>query len=238
MTRAIVFDLDDTLYPERRFALSGFAAVARHAEASYGIPSREAFTILRNAIRDGRRSTAFQTLAARVVTDAAAVQAFREVYRRHVPRIRLPRASRRVLDEVRRTWRIGLLTNGSPEIQRAKVAALGLAALMDVIVYAHEVSDGKPDSPAFEAVCDRLRVAPDRAVMAGDDPWCDIDGARGAGLHAIRIRRGWHRHVDAGHSGAADCTVTSLTEVPRAAERLVPATPMAPTIGTSVSHAD
>ena len=189
MTRAIVFDLDDTLYPERRFALSGFAAVARHAEASYGIPSREAFTILRNAIRDGRRSTAFQTLAARVVTDAAAVQAFREVYRRHVPRIRLPRASRRVLDEVRRTWRIGLLTNGSP-------------------------------------------------VMAGDDPWCDIDGARGAGLHAIRIRRGWHRHVDAGHSGAADCTVTSLIDVPRAAERLVPATPMAPTIGTSVSHAD
>ena len=87
---------------------------------------------------------------------------------------------------MRRTWRIGLLTNGSPEIQRAKVAALGLAALMDVIVYAHEVSDGKPDSPAFEAVCDRLRVAPDRAVMAGDDPWCDIDGARGACRRAAR----------------------------------------------------
>ena len=238
MTRAIIFDLDDTLYSERRFALSGFAAVARCAEASHGISSREAFAVLRNAIRDGRRTTAFQTLAAHVVADAAAVQAFREVYRRHVPQIRLPRASRQVLDEVRRTWRVGLLTNGLPDVQRAKVAALGLAALTDAIVYAHEVGGGKPDSSAFAAVCDLLHVAPGRAVMTGDDPWCDIDGARGAGLHAIRIRRGWHRHVDAGHSGAADCTVRSLADVPRAAERLVPATLRLPTIEESVSHAD
>ena len=31
--RAVVFDLDDTLYPYRRFVLSGFAAVAAHLAA-------------------------------------------------------------------------------------------------------------------------------------------------------------------------------------------------------------
>ena len=33
----LVFDLDDTLYPERQFALSGFAAAGRWAEAELGI---------------------------------------------------------------------------------------------------------------------------------------------------------------------------------------------------------
>ena len=33
----LVFDLDDTLYPERQFALSGFAAAGSWAEAELGI---------------------------------------------------------------------------------------------------------------------------------------------------------------------------------------------------------
>ncbi|HUC46855.1 MAG TPA: hypothetical protein VMR94_09905, partial [Hyphomicrobiaceae bacterium] len=33
----LVFDLDDTLYPERQFALSGFAAAGRWAEARLGV---------------------------------------------------------------------------------------------------------------------------------------------------------------------------------------------------------
>jgi putative hydrolase of the HAD superfamily len=33
----LVFDLDDTLYPERQFALSGFAAAGRWAEAELGL---------------------------------------------------------------------------------------------------------------------------------------------------------------------------------------------------------
>ena len=33
----LVFDLDDTLYPERQFALSGFAAAGRWAESELGL---------------------------------------------------------------------------------------------------------------------------------------------------------------------------------------------------------
>ena len=37
-TLRIVFDLDDTLYPERDFARSGFIAAGRHAAEKHGIP--------------------------------------------------------------------------------------------------------------------------------------------------------------------------------------------------------
>jgi len=145
------------------------------------------------------------------------------VYRTHRPRLRLPHAARRALEAARQRWRVGVLTNGLPQVQRAKVDGLGLAPLVDAVVYAHEVSDGKPDPAAFREICRALGVAPERAVMAGDDPWCDIDGARAAGLWTVRVRRGPHRYVVAGSTGPADETVLSVADVPDAAARLLDA---------------
>ena len=221
MTRALILDLDDTLYPERRFALSGYLAVASAVERRHGYPACDAFRVLRNALVTGRRAQAFQTLAHRVGLDLSHVDALREIYRRHQPRLRLPRASRDALALARGSWRIAVLTNGLPAVQRSKVAALGLASLVDEVVYAHEVGEGKPDAAVFLAACRALNVPPGRTVMAGDDPWCDIDGARRAGLRAIRVRQGWHRDVESGQTGPADATVLTIGDVPAAAGRLV-----------------
>jgi putative hydrolase of the HAD superfamily len=223
MSGAVIFDLDDTLYPERRFALSGFAAVARHVEARFGLDARDAFACLRAALRRGARASALQQLAAQLGGGDRLVVDLRDVYRAHIPALRLPGAGRHALAETRRRWRVGLLTNGIPGVQRAKIAALGLEPLVDCVVCAHEVSDGKPDPAAFRVVCAALGVSPDRAVMAGDDPWCDIDGARHAGLRTIRVRRGAHRGVTAGATGPADATVGAVSAVPLAAARLLPA---------------
>jgi len=219
--RALILDLDDTLYPERRFALSGFAAVARAVECEHGYPACAAFHLLRRELRSGRRAQAFQRLADAMSLDLSHVARFREVYRRHQPRLRLPRASRNAIAEARRSWRVGLLTNGTPAIQRNKVEALGLSSMVEAVIYAHEVGAGKPDAEVFRVACDALGVMPNRAVMAGDDPWCDVDGARSAGLRAIRVRQGWHRDVESGETGPADATVRTIGEVPAAAGRLI-----------------
>jgi len=219
--RAVIFDLDDTLYLERRFALSGFAAVARAVEAEDGWPARHAFRVLREALLRNERAAAFQHLCASARLPSARVEAWREIYRTHEPRLRLPVSSRGVLQRLRRSWRVGVLTNGCPRIQRGKVAALALEPLVDALVYAHEVGAGKPDGTAFVAACQALGVPPERAVMAGNDPWADIDGARRAGLAAIRIRQGLHAEVDAGCTGPADADVRSITAVPAAADALV-----------------
>jgi HAD superfamily hydrolase (TIGR01509 family) len=221
MTRALILDLDDTLYPERRFALSGYAEVARAVERRHGYPACDAFRVLRDALAHGRRAEAFQTLAHAIGIDISYVDTFREIYRNHQPRLRLPRASRDVLALVRRSWRVALLTNGLPPVQRAKVAALGLTSLVDEVVYAHHVGAGKPDAAVFLAACSALGVLPARAVMAGDDPWCDVDGARRAGLRTIRVRQGLHRDVESGQTGPADATVPTIEDVPAAAAKLI-----------------
>ncbi len=222
--KALIIDLDDTLYPERRFLLSGFAAVAEEVERLFEVPRGDAFRTLVRALRTGHRRMALQALCATFDLDPVIVPELVDVIRGHRPRLQLRRDARRLLMRMRRAgWRIGVLTNGLPRVQARKIAALGLAPLLDHVVYACEHGDGrgKPDAAAFHAVTARLGVEPERCVFAGDDPWCDVAGARRAGLWSIRVRRGRFAHADVSDACEADLVVSTLSEIPDAAEALV-----------------
>lgn len=216
----MIFDLDDTLYPERRFGLSGFAAVARVVNERYGLPRRLAFTSLVKAYRGGRRSVALQALCERFDLAADVVPELVAVIRAHVPRLRLPRASRAALQALRPGWCLGVLTNGIAEVQGRKVEALGLRPLVDRIVFAAECGSGqgKPDPAAFLTVSDQLGVPPERCVFVGDDLARDIAGASRVGMATIHIRRNGRglRGRDEG-----DAVVSGVGDVPAVADRLI-----------------
>jgi putative hydrolase of the HAD superfamily len=221
VNRALVFDLDDTLYPEQRFALSGYAAVSAHLAAAYGVSRSQAFGLLRRELAAGRRAHSFQFLADLFDLPATAVLECRDIYRDHQPQLKLPTLTRTVLAAARSSWRLAVLTNGIPAIQRRKIAALGLSSMVDAVIYAHEIGDGKPDAAAFLAACSAVGVPSVASVMTGDNPWCDVDGARRAGLCAIRIRRGQHSAVTEGETGPADVTLRHIGDVPWHADRLL-----------------
>ena len=58
--------------------------------------------------------------------------------------------------------------------------------MCDVIVYSHEEGLAKPDPRFYQLVCARLGCEPQRTVFV-DDKQSRVDGARAAGLHAIRF---------------------------------------------------
>ncbi len=149
-SRAILFDLDDTLYPLERFVMSGFRAVAAAVEARWRVPQAAALETLVSAVA-ASRGRELQVLAERHGLAAGAVPELVDVIRRHVPDLRLPELSLSVLGALRRDWRLGLVTNGRPDIQARKVHALGVHRLVDVIVYAHGVGSGagKPEAAPF-----------------------------------------------------------------------------------------
>ena len=221
MRRAIIFDLDNTLYRERRFALSGFDAVAAEIERQYGVPRRAAFQVLQRALRVGGRHEALQIVCSRFRLPKTAVPALVDTFRVHRPWLKLSRTTRETLESLRPFWRLGLLTNGVPDVQRRKIEALSVASYVDVMVFAEEHGSGagKPEARPFEVVLERLGVEASEAVFVGDDPRRDILGARRVGLRTIRVawRRGGARPVDP----EADAIVTTVAEVPEVAERLL-----------------
>ncbi len=219
-SRAVVFDLDDTLYPYRRFTLSGFLAVARHLEDTCGLDARLALAALLGARRGPDRGREIQACLVQHDLGADRLSELVDLLRHHEPRLRLPRASVRALTALRRDgWRVGVLTNGQPTIQRRKVVALGLTPLVDVVVYAtaHGRGLGKPDPEPFAEIARRLGAPARRTVFVGDDEHCDIGGAVRAGMHPVRCAA-WTRPI---HSTAARAVVHQLTEVPAIARTLL-----------------
>src|SRR4029453_15601114 len=112
------------------------------------------------------------------------IRAWVEVIRRHEPALALGSVASAVLAQLRADgWRPGILTNGLPATQRAKVEALGLESRVDAVLYAEEhAPGGKPSRAAFDAALAAVGTPGNCAVFIGDDLVNDIHGARAAGL--------------------------------------------------------
>src|SRR5262249_22314318 len=138
--RVLVFDMDDTLYPEREYALSGLWAAGEVARQQFGLEGfGEDAVSLFNA---GQRRTLFQqVLAQRAAEDAdgSIVAALLGVFRDHRPNIRLFADVAEVLPRLSALGAMALLTDGYLPPQRRKVEALGLQRLFDPIVYTEEL---------------------------------------------------------------------------------------------------
>lgn len=85
--------------------------------------------------------------------------------------------------------RIGVLTNGSTAQQNAKLAAIGLADLVDVVCTYESLQVSKPDPLAYQRTCEALGVEPADVLMIGDNLELDVLGAQAAGLAARHLDR-------------------------------------------------
>ncbi len=220
--RAIVFDLDDTLYPYRAFVRSGFRAVACRLAEERGIKPAAVLRLLRRAMAAGGRGQELQALCARFDLPVSMMASLVDVIREHTPALRLPPESAEVLRTLRPRWRVGVLTNGEPRIQQRKIAALGIADLVDAVVFATGCGGtGKPAPAAFHAALDRLKVTPASTVFVGDDARVDIDGAAAVGMKTIHVMSYFAEDEQCAAPGCR-IHVNRLALVPAIAEQLVP----------------
>jgi putative hydrolase of the HAD superfamily len=89
---------------------------------------------------------------------------------------------------------IGSVTNGNADLQ-----TIGLAHHFHASVSAPGFGRAKPDAAIFHAACEALGVAPQEAVHVGDDLLLDVQGAQRAGLRAVWMNRtASRRHLEEG----------------------------------------
>lgn len=139
--------------------------------------------------------------------------------------------ARETLEELRQSYRLYLLSNGSTHIQHRRIAGAGLAPYFEGIYISEEVGADKP-SPLFFERCfaDIVRrrgtaVDVSAAVMVGDSLTSDILGGNRAGLYTVWLSEG---EASAGAEGAdvfsggkkPDAVIHDIRELPELLKKL------------------
>jgi putative hydrolase of the HAD superfamily len=213
----VVFDLDDTLYMERDYARSGFCAVGKWCADRLGI---EGFQQQAQALFDeGRRGDVFNATLDRlgVVCDAVTIAMMVKVYREHFPDIKLLPDAVECLERFQGLVHLGLLTDGNPISQWAKIDALGLRYRFDAIVVTGEwgVEFFKPHLRGYQYLESKLEICRGQFVYVADNPTKDFFAPRTLGWNAIRVRRPSSLHEQQECSrGLTRCEVSSLKMIP------------------------
>jgi putative hydrolase of the HAD superfamily len=93
-----------------------------------------------------------------------------------------------VLETLKTTYPLGLITNGPADIQRMEIATLGIGHLFDHILIEGEMGEGKPKPSVFRRAASLASVDGD-LLMVGNSYRHDILAAIDAGWKTIWVRR-------------------------------------------------
>lgn len=215
--RVIVFDLDDTLYPEITFVRSGLGAVASVIESSGQATKEAALQVLEEALERGGRGRVFDTAIEELRLKNLSVRSLVSVYRSHRPQISLDRASiptLRLANDLSR-GDVYLVTDGNRLVQRRKVAALELESHFRKIYYTRDygLAAEKPSCEVFERIQKLSGKSISNFTIVGDDPTKDFECVLSHGGQAIRIRRGRLSGHDSFDRLQAQHQVAEISEV-------------------------
>jgi len=221
MITTVIFDLDDTLYPERDYCASGFRAVAGYvAERFTGASAEGLYETMVREFEAGNRTRIFNSAleAAGIGYDAQCIETLVEVYRDHHPTLALPNESRDVLSELRRTYQLALLTDGYLPAQKLKMQALGIEVFFASIVYTEELGreNWKPSPLGFQKIMFDLEAEASQCAYVGDNEQKDFVAPNSLGMTSIKVTSVWSLHSTASaDAGARPAHVlASLAELP------------------------
>jgi putative hydrolase of the HAD superfamily len=103
---------------------------------------------------------------------------------------------------------LGSLTNGGADLRQ-----IGLDHHFAVSLAAHEIGRAKPDPAVFHAACEALALPPSQVAYVGDDLRLDVEGAQKAGLRGIWLNRdGAPKPAEQAHI-EPDASIVSLHEL-------------------------
>lgn len=204
--RAVIFDLDDTLYDHRHSARMGLLGIrSRHAEMqSVSVQELEqryssalesihvqllAGEVTQTEARVRRMQALFRSFGI-IIDEARALGEYTRFRREYDRSCQVVPGTRELLSGLRAYgMRFGILTNNLVSEQIPKLKQLRLEQTFDVVTISEEVGAAKPDPKIFEVTLGRLELLADQVVMVGDSLETDIAGAQRVGIRSVWLNR-------------------------------------------------
>lgn len=215
--KAMIFDLDDTLYDESEYVNQAFENAADYLAGKLGREGRkEAFhRRMLELVEQNGRGKVFDLLCEEEGLDIC-IGELVEAYRSTRPSLKLYPDAEQILGELEeRGIRTGLITDGCSRVQHEKISALGLDVRLDSVVVTDDFGICKPHAAAYRICLDALGCIPQEAAYVGDNPRKDFTGAGALGMKTFRIIRekGMYMNIQAEPGREAEYNIQSLTEL-------------------------
>ncbi|MCR5595062.1 MAG: ATP-grasp domain-containing protein, partial [Lachnospiraceae bacterium] len=180
--KGVIFDLDDTLYPEKAYIKSGYKKIAGHlGDVSYADTLFNYFDEGKQAINELLKDIGRETEIDECI----------KIYRDQEPDITLYPCVKDLIKELRDNGiKVGIITDGRVNGQQNKLKALGLTNILNPedIIITDELGGPqfrKPNDIAFRIMQNRWRIPFENIVYIGDNISKDLQAPLQLGMHFI-----------------------------------------------------
>ncbi len=228
MLSTIIFDLDDTLYDEIEYCRSGLHFIADFlAESIKTVTTEQLFNTFWAQFTAGNRTKTINLALdeLNISYDDKLINCLITIYRNHVPKIKLPKDSRDVLEQLQDKYTLALLTDGFLPAQKLKVQSLRIEKYFNRIIYTEQLGREfwKPSTIGFEQLLRNLNAKAETAVYVADNEEKDFIAPNKLGLATIQILRPARIHTRLSQQqpyAAAQYTITKISQLPHLLDRL------------------
>ena len=221
--KALVFDLDDTLYNEADFVHGAFKEVAQYLSEKHCIDYNELYQAMLRLLAENGRGRIFNDVCDSYNLDED-INNIVEIYRNAAPQISLYEDAEHFLKYCRGKCKLGLITDGIFYVQWNKIRMLDLEKYFDSIIVTddHGKDFWKPSTKPYIKMSAELGVSLDSMVYIGDNPQKDFCGARQLGINTVRVIRetGDHMRLRLERDYEADIEIKNMYELERIADKL------------------
>jgi len=187
--KLLIFDLDDTLYPEIEYVKSGFSEISNKIFDKYGINKEQFYCNLLDEFKKKREEVFNRVLQKFNLFSEELLNELIRIYRYHKPRISPYKDLVETIDMFKEKYHLGLISDGDKYRQILKLESLGLLRYFEKCIFTNDLGPEyhKPSVKPFMDMVNHFNLSTSEALYIGDNVEKDFYGPNQIGIFTVRI---------------------------------------------------
>ena len=215
---AVIFDLDNSLFDEKKFVIAAYHNIANYLA---NLCDQSEIELFENLLSMFQKKTSiypklFDDFIEEIGLKQEVLSELIKIYTYTKVDLKLYPGAEKILQNLKKQgMKLCLVTNGNVETQKNKILQLGLKKYFDSIIYARKMGKDKekPNPQVYKKALQMLLTSSDETFCVGDNPYTDFWGAKKLGIRTIRLLQGEFRNVKLTPEYEAEVTVRNLSEL-------------------------
>lgn len=217
-TKSIIFDLDDTLYPQLEYTRQCLHATVNYISDISG-ENKEVIKVKLDEILEKNGieyKFIFNDLFKEINFDGTPhLKEILELFWSCKPEITTFDNVLDVLTLLEKHYRLAILTDGHVHIQEQKINTLGIKDFFEYVLVTDSlgVEYRKPSEVGYKKLLEDMNIKPQECIYVGNDPRKDFLACKELEIKTVRIRQGDYKNITLDKMHEADFEICAIEDL-------------------------